>query len=112
MGSSPVPIPRETGGPNSGKTTGTAGPSPSILVIEGMLLAEIPKMLLLLLSQGGEQLALAPAPAFAHSKNVNAAHLQKTRFPPGSCLVNSHTRDRKQVARKQSRFTSYLYDRR
>lgn len=41
---------------------------PSIPVIEGMLLAEIPKMLLLLFSQGAEQLALAPAPAFAHSE--------------------------------------------
>lgn len=33
-----------------------------------MLLAEIPKVLLLLFSQGVEQLALGPAPPFTHSE--------------------------------------------
>ena len=82
-----------------------------------MLLAEIPKMLLLLFSQGVEQLALAPAPAFAHSKNVKVAHLQEPRFPPVSCL-NSLTRGRPRRftaepgCHKAEPFYVALYDRR
>lgn len=49
-----------------------------------MLLAEIPKMLLLLLGQGAEQLALAAAAAFTHREK---ARLPKPRYPPGSWFL-------------------------
>ena len=74
-------------GARAGPTPGHAGslwetglaarvpPRPSTPVIEGVLLAEIPKMLLLLFSQGAEQLALAPVPTFAHGEHRKSAHL-------------------------------------
>ena len=39
-----------------------------------MLLVEISKMLLLLLSQGGEQLAPALDPMYAHGKQLKSTH--------------------------------------
>lgn len=90
----PAGQPRGSAGSHREKTPAALAPAtplPSILVIEGMLLAEIPKMLLLLFSQAVEQLALAPAPAFAHSENVKFAHLQEPRLPTRSCLVNPLT---------------------
>lgn len=73
-----------------GKTRATpARPCPSVPVIEGVLLAEIPKVLLLLLSQGAEQLALAPAPAFAHGENVGFVYLREPGFHREVTLSNA-----------------------
>lgn len=54
-------------------------------VVEGVLLAEVAEVLLLLLGHCAEQLAPAAAPAFAHSRNVKLATVKTTRFPVGSC---------------------------
>lgn len=124
-GSSPVTIPWETRGPSREnaafhweKTLQLwPQPCPSIPVMEGMLLAEIPKMLLLLFSQGVEQLAPAPAPAFAHSENSSLSAF-KRQVSQQEVILSIHTPGlgdsalrQKQVAVKQTRFTSRLYDR-
>lgn len=84
-----------------------------------MLLAEIPKMLLLFFSQGVEQLAPAPAPApaFAHSENSSLSAF-KRQVSQQEVILSIHTPGlgdsalrQKQVAVKQTRFTSRLYDR-
>lgn len=82
-GEQPRPDPQGDRRPQPGKSHGHRWPRqcPSILVIEWMLLAKIPKMLLLLLGQGGEQLALAPAPAFAHSKTRQSLPPPRDTYP-------------------------------
>lgn len=54
-------------------------------VIEGMLLAKVAEVLLLLLGHRAEQLAAPAVPAFAHSGNVKLAADNTPGFPPGSC---------------------------
>lgn len=92
-------------------------PCPSIPVMERMLLAEIPKMLLLLFSQSVDQLAPVPAPAFAHSENSSLSAFKSQIFQQ-EVVLSIHTPGlgdsalrQKQVAVKQASFTSCLYDR-
>lgn len=98
-----VPVPG-TRGPSAEKHAGSerektpaalAPAAPLPPVVEGMLLAEIAEMLLLLLSQSVDQLALAPAPAFAHGDH-KFAPFQGARFSPGSNLATRPTRARRQ----------------
>lgn len=82
--------------------------------MEGMFLAEIPKMLLLLLSQGVEQLAPALAPAFAHSENSSLSAFKSQVFQEEAVLsihtpgLGDRALRQKQVAVKQTRLTSWL----
>lgn len=63
-------------------------------VVEGVLLAEVAEVLLLLLGHGAEHLAAAPVPAFAHSGNVKLATNKQTKHKthkvPSGKLSLSH----------------------
>lgn len=54
-------------------------------VIEGVLLAKVAEVLLLLLGHRAKQLAAPAVPAFAHSGNVKLAADSTPLRPPGSC---------------------------
>lgn len=88
--------PREAGGPARGAAPHpTPRPrkdaGPSVPVIEGMLLAEIPKVLLLLLGQRAEQLALAAAAAFPHREKASSSALQ-SRASHRQAVPSAHQR--------------------
>lgn len=88
-------------------------------VVEGVLLAEVAEVLLLLLGHGAEHLAAAPVPAFAHSGNVKLATNKQTKHKTqGSqwqvvAVARGHAGFTAEAgAVKQSCFTPREYDRR